>query len=814
MTIEDADAIEQEMGRLRRRLRDLDAERTDLEVTLAALERQQSALNQPARILPSTGATVTGSSPASAKIALFRSLFVGRPDVFPVRWENRKAGRAGYSPACFNEWAKGGCGKPKVKCGECPHQAFIPFSDETIERHLRGDDGRSGDFVAGVYPLLPDETCWFLAADFDKEAWTEDARAFLETCRQRGITAALERSRSGNGGHVWIFFRVPVPARIARQMGAALITETMEKRPEISFSSYDRFFPNQDTMPLGGFGNLIALPLQRRARDVGNSVFVDENLTPYEDQWAFLSMLEKNPADAISRIADEAELSGRILGVRMPVDDEFADEPWKMSPSRRTKPVPIEFSLPKTVNVVTGDQIYIERAELPQALVAQFIRLAAFQNPEFYRAQAMRLPTFGKPRIISCAELHPQHVALPRGCLDEVIALSKTHGIEVILEDRRELGHPLPAGLTFRGVLLPSQQRAFTDLLAHDHGVLAATTAFGKTVVAAALIAQRQRNTLVLVHRREILNQWVERLRSFLDIEPKRIGVIGAGKHKPTGAIDVALIQSLVRNGEVHDLVAGYGHLIVDECHHLPAASFELVAKRAKAQFVLGLSATVARKDGHHPIIFMQCGPVRHKVDARTQASERGILHRVRDRATSFELPQSLALMERPPMPEIYAALTQDDARNDLIFDDVLQALEMKRSPIVLTERRDHPLYLQRRFSSFVKNIAVLCGGLSAAERKRAEAALGVPEEEERLVLATGRYIGEGFDDARLDTLFLTMPISWKGTLAQYVGRLHRRHVGKTDVLVIDYMDAAVPVLARMAAKRRAGYRALGYVIE
>ena len=814
MVTVDRDAIEQEIARIQRRLTHLNAEQAGLEATLASLEHQLSAIDEVGRSSPFVGATVTNSSPTSDKIALFRHLFAGRPDVFPVRWENRKAARAGYSPACFNEWVKGICGKPNVKCGKCPHQAFIPLSDDIIERHLRGGDARSGDFIAGVYPLLSDETCWFLAADFDREAWAEDASAFLKTCRGRGVAAALERSRSGNGGHVWIFFREPIPARTARQMGAALITETMERRPEIGFSSYDRFFPNQDTMPLGGFGNLIALPLQRRAREVGNSVFVDEDLKPYEDQWAFLSTLTRNPADSIFGIADEAEHSGRILGVRMPVEDEFADEPWKMLPSRRTGRARIEGPVPKTMNIVIADQIYLERSQLSPALVAQFIRLAAFQNPEFYRAQAMRLPTFGKPRVVSCAEFHPRHVALPRGCLDEVIALARSHGIEVALEDRRELGQPLPPELSFRGELLPVQRRALADLALHDHGVLAATTAFGKTVVAAALIAHRQRNTLVLVHRRELLDQWVERLRAFLNIDPKQIGVIGAGKRKPTSVIDVALIQSLVRNSEVDDLVAAYGHLVVDECHHLSAASFELVARRTKARFVLGLSATVARKDGHHPIIFMQCGPVRHKVDARTQASERGIRHRVRDRTTRFELPLSLASAERPPMPEIYAALAKDDERNDLIFNDVLEALEKKRSPIVLTERKDHLLYLEKRFSSFVKNIAVLRGGLSAAERKRADAALGVTEGEERLILATGRYIGEGFDDARLDTLFLTMPISWKGTLAQYVGRLHRLYAGKADVVVVDYVDAAVPVLARMAAKRRAGYRTLGYTIE
>ena len=329
--------------------------------------------------------------------------------------KTRKTGSSGYSPACSNEWAKGICGKPKVKCGQCPHQAFIPPSGDIIEKHLRGGDARSGDFVAGVYPLLQDETCWFLAADFDKDSWADDARALLDTCHAKGIAAALERSRSGNGGHVWIFFSEPVLARTARQMGSTLITETMEKRPEIGFTSYDRFFPNQDTMPLGGFGNLIALPLQRKAREIGNSVFVDKGLRPYDDQWAYLSSLPRLSPDAASSIVDEAELSGRVLGVRMPVDDEHADEPWKMSPSRRSAPRRIEAAIPQSIKIVVADQVYIDRTELPPALIAQLIRLAAFQNPEFYRAQAMRLPTFGKPRVVSCVELHAQHVALPRG---------------------------------------------------------------------------------------------------------------------------------------------------------------------------------------------------------------------------------------------------------------------------------------------------------------------------------------------------------------------------------------------------------------
>jgi superfamily II DNA or RNA helicase len=805
---------------VRERLKALDAERAALTAKLAEIERA------PAPSLPSVVAAgappvgpVTATSPTAAKVALFRQLFAGRLDLFPVRWENSRTGKAGYAPACAHEWVKGVCGKPEIKCGACPNQAFIPVSDDIIERHLRGvdpDRSPNSDYVAGVYPLLPDDSCWFLAADFDKASWAADALAMLESCRAKAIPAALERSRSGNGGHVWIFFSAPLPARIARQLGAALLTDAMERRPEIGFGSYDRFFPSQDTMPSGGFGNLIALPLQRRARQSGNSVFVNEDLRPHADQWAFLSALDRLSPDAAGQTVAEAETSGRVLGVRMPVDDEDSEQPWRMTPSRRSIPAPIVSSanLPARLTIVIADQVYVERTGLPPTLIARLIRLAAFQNPEFYRAQAMRFSTFGKPRIISCAELHPQHVGLPRGCLDTIVELLNGHGIAINVEDQRVTGTALAEDLRFQGTLRELQVAAVDALTPHDIGVLAATTAFGKTVIAAALIAHRACNALILVHRRELLKQWVERLKTFLNVPPEAIGVIGGGRRKPTGIIDVALMQSLVRHGEVSDAVADYGHLIVDECHHVSAASFELVTRRSKARFVLGLSATVTRKDGHHPIIFMQCGPVRYRAHAREQAAASGIAHRARMRSTGFWQPPGLVTAERAPIASLYAALAQDEGRNDMIFDDVLTALEAGRSPILLTERRDHLEYLRARFARFVRHLVVLRGGMSAADRNASDAAYEASAGQERLVLATGRYIGEGFDDPRLDTLFLTLPISWRGTLAQYVGRLHRRHDGKTDVLVVDYVDDRVPLLAQMAAKRRTGYRALGYRIE
>ena len=774
---------------------------------MGVLEHAQ--IEEATRQPPRPASRVTSASPTTQKIALFRGLFRGREEVFPRRWENARSGQTGYSPVCRNEWARGVCGKPKVKCGECPNQAFVPFGDDVLRSHLTGKSaGNSIDFTAGIYPMLPDETCWFLAADFDKKSWQQDVAAFRDTARAKGVPVAIERSRSGNGAHAWIFFSEPVAAAEARRLGSLLITATMERCPDIGFDSYDRFFPSQDTMPAGGFGNLIALPFQSRPRENGNSVFVDDDFRPYRDQWAYLSEIRRLSRNELLSLVAEAATAGQIFAVQLPSTEED-DEPWMALPSRRSKEPAIESVLPELVEVVLGNQVYIDRSDLPPVLVTRIARLAAFQNPEFYTLQAMRLSTFGKPRVISCAKLFSKHVALPRGCLDDLLRLLADVGIKAKLRDERTQGRPLET--RFLGELTAEQKKAVAALLKHETGVLAATTAFGKTVVAANMIAARGRNTLVLVHRRQLLEQWVARLQMFLDIPANEIGVIYGGKKKPTGIIDIALMQSLVREGVVSDLVADYGHVVADECHHLSAVSFEAIAQQAKARFVLGLSATVTRKDGHHPIIFMQCGPVRHRVDARTQAAARPFEHMVIFRRTEFRIPRNQP-DEKPPIQELYAKLTQDAARNDLIFDDILSALEAGRSPVVITERKDHLELLAGRLSKFAKNVVVLRGGMSAQRAREASETLrAISDGEERVLVATGRYLGEGFDDARLDTLFLTMPISWRGTLAQYAGRLHRLHAPKRDVVIYDYVDENEPMLAKMATKRELGYRSLGY---
>src|SRR3989449_120469 len=436
----------------------------------------------------------------------------------------------------------------------------------------------------------------------------------------------------------------------------------MESRPEIGLHSYDRLFPNQDTLPKGGFGNLIALPLQKTARQRGNTVFLDKEFRPYADQWAFLASLRRISRARVEALVRDAESNGRIIGVRIAAAEEDDDDPWTAPPSRRRKEPPIPGPLPEKLELVLGDQIYIAKDNLPPALRNRLLRLAAFQNPEFYRAQAMRLPTYDKPRIIACAEDHPKHFGLPRGGMEDVQQLLSDLNITTVVRDERCHGQPLH--VTFQGTLRPEQKAAADSMRGHDIGVLAATTAFGKTVVAASLIAERGVNTLVLVHRRQLLDQWVERLSTFLNMNNRDIGRIGGGRRKPTGALDVAVIQSLVHKGVVDDCVGEYGHVIVDECHHLSAHSFEQVVRRAKAKFVTGLSATVTRKDGHHPIIFMQCGPVRHRVNAKAEAMRRPFTHSVLVRPTAFQPAMPSPADKRVEFHSLYGELAGDESRN------------------------------------------------------------------------------------------------------------------------------------------------------
>lgn len=753
-------------------------------------------------------------SPPAAKIALFRSLFRGREDVFAKRFESGKTGKCGYTPACADEWECKECGKPRHQCRNLDHRTFLQIDDSVVRMHLTGSDERGHPFVMGVYPILLDETCWFLAIDFDKADWQRDAAAFLETCQSREIPAALERSRSGNGGHVWFFFKEPVSCRMARQFGSFLLTETMRRRPDIGLDSYDRLFPNQNTMPRGGFGNLIALPLQKSAREDGNSVFLDDAFRPYSDQWKFLARIERISPERVIEWVERAERMRSVVGVSCFFDEDeeaFSLEPWA-APSRRKDVLPqVPAGSVDVVQVTLADGIYLKKEQLFPSLYNAVMRLAAFQNPEFHRAQAMRLSTWNKPRVIGCAEELEKFVKLPRGCLASLQELLDRLGIELEMKEERFSGEPLQ--VTFEGELRSDQKEAAEALIAHQTGVLAATTAFGKTVVAAWMIAERGVNTLVLVHRQQLMDQWVERLTEFLNISKKEIGRLGGGRKKLRGKIDIAMLQSVVRKGEVDPRVADYGQVVVDECHHVSARSFELAVSRAKAKYVLGLSATVVRKDGHHPIVFMQCGPVRHRVGALHQAKKSGIARTVIVRPTPFG---TFVETDEVGMPyvQLCEQLVEHRDRNEMICADIAEAVCEGRSPLVLTEWTSHLDTLVGILNRLGVPTYSLRGGMKKGELR--ETLAGIAKDtgkEHRAIVATGKFVGEGFDEARLDMLFLAMPVSWKGTVAQYAGRLHRSHSEKSEIRILDYADLEVPMFARMFEKRRLGYESLGYTV-
>ena len=682
-------------------------------------------------------------------------------------------------------------------------------------RHLEGKDEYCCD-VVGLYAIMQDNNCAFLCADFDdkncKYGYKEDVLAYVGVCREWLIPYAIERSRSGNGAHVWIFFEAPLPASKARRLGNAILTEAMTRNGQMSFNSYDRFFPNQDYLPEGGFGNLVALPLQGQARRKENSVFVDNDFFVYKDQWAFLYNLKKIQESTIDQL------------LRL----HYQEELGKLSMSSESKPwvTPLPQNITQEdfhakVEIIKADKLYIPLKAVSAKVLNHLKRIAAFKNPEFYNKQALRLSTYAIPRIISCFDITNEYLAMPRGCEDATRSFLNDNAVTYTIIDKTNHGNKI--SVSFQGEEREEQLEAINALLPYTNGILHATTAFGKTVTAAAIIARKKVNTLILVHSKALLKQWHDRLTEFLNIDypqheekNKRgrrkvfspIGCFDSSGNTLHGIIDIALIQSCLDEDGVKPFVQDYGMVIVDECHHVSSITFEQVLRSIKAHTIYGLTATPIRKDGHQPIIFMQCGPIRFSTDAKSQIAKQSFDRFLIPRFTSY----NSILEDRLSIATLYKYLSEDEIRNNLIVEDICKAVNTGRTPIILTNRTAHVSALAEKLKATIKNVISLTGiGTTKEKREAMQRLQTIPDSEQLVIVATGKYVGEGFDYPRLDTLFLALPISWKGLLTQYAGRLHREYEGKKDVRIYDYIDIHEPICDSMYIKRLKGYAAIGY---
>ena len=794
---------QQHLADLRQKLAALTTELAKTEDELVAFESDgRLALEETSR------AAQIPRTPAE-KIALFLDLFGTRRSVYPKRWENSKTGKSGYSPACDNDSFANRlnkiCQKPKVKCSECPHQNFPALDERAVEAHLRGTN------TLGVYAIGIDDTCRFLAADFDGEGWWDDVLAYREAAERAGVTIAIERSRSGKGAHAWIFFAEPVPAAAARRLGTILVARASALRPALGLGTYDRLFPNQDTLPVGGFGNLIALPLAKLPRQQGNTLFVDSRMAALEDQWSYLACLPRLDRAGLERIlARIAPLAALPLSAQSGpgLDHDFA---------LQTDAAVLDLSHPRIrcgmivgeVTVLLDAQIHVPRS-LPAPVLAGLRRLATFPNPVFHEKLRLRFATFDTPRFLFAGEWRPDRLVLPRGVLDQCLSMLENAGANVVVQDARETGTRVL--WKFQGELREGQEEAVRKMLAEDQGVLCAPPGAGKTVMGCALIARARTSALVLVHRAVLVDQWRATATQFLGLKRREIGIWRGRSPRLTRRLDIAMLPSLVRVEDLAIVLAGYGVVIVDECHHVPATSFEAVLKACPSRRVYGLTATPKRKDRLEKLLFAQCGPIRHTlVDAPS-----GEVRTVMVRRTTVALPPDVG--PRPPIHVVWEALVQDEKRIGVIVADLLSCAAAGRSPLVLADRKVYLDRLQQAFTAKATGVMWhrLDGQVGKKARSEVLRQIGEHYEEGKpfVLFATASLIGEGFDLPRLDTLMLAMPLSWKGRLVQYAGRLHRTHAAKGAPIIYDYVDENHALTNAMFRRRLAGYNELGYAVE
>lgn len=779
--------------------------------------------------------TVLPVTITDAHAKLLYSVFRGRKDVYSKRGL-RKDGGSSYFPQCDNFWKYGLCPKregKKIKCADCLNRRWSQLTQRILMNHLRGDRADGTD-VVGIYPLLPDEICNFLVFDFDNHdsdlaetndganddpSWMEEVDALRTICVAQGISPLVERSRSGRGAHIWLIFDEPVPASLARKFGSALLTKGAETINLKSFKSYDRMLPAQDKMPLGGLGNLIALPLQGQALKKGNSAFIDQFWHAYPDQWEQLRSVQRIKRSWIEEKLREWHLENEPMGMLSVTDEQGEDKPkpWE---KRRTA-----FSTEQMIGsmrITLANQIYIETANLKPALKNTLRRMGAFSNPQFYKKQAMGYETRGVPRIIWCGSEEYGYIAIPRGKLEVLTSVLKEAEIPYQLTDKRQVGKIIQ--VSFQGQLYPEQQIACDHLLKYETGILSAATAFGKTAVGAAMIAERKVNTLILVHNREIMKNWMEDLQKFLLIDEElptystptgrvkqrknMIGTLYAGHDSLGGIVDIAMVASLGSDDAINERIRDYGMVIMDECHHAGTANAEAVLREVGARYVYGLT-TPKRDDGMEQKIFMQFGPIRWRFTSKERIAMQGFTCIVRPRFAAL-----INVGEPWKIQEAYQAVIHDVRRNQQIVNDVKACIAEDHSPLLLTRFREHAAELEKMLQGSAKHIFLLQGGRSTKERDAIRSAMqGVPTNESVLLIAIGQYIGEGFNFPRLDTLMLATPIAWEGNVEQYAGRLHRAYAGKTEIVIYDYVDSHVRVLDQMFRKRLRAYKKIGYTI-